>query len=87
MVAKESGLFEQNYKKIRYSGHQTKVRIEYEYNYIAQYTARRTFITMVSDFLTPFEIMKITGHKKVQTVYKYSNVSTKHLRDKLINLN
>jgi integrase len=60
------------YEIVRYSGNQRIVEVKPKYELISSHTARRTGITLLIKKGVPMSmIMKISGHKKVQTLMTY----------------
>lgn len=73
IAAESSGLFTENYMKVRYSGMNQVITNSPEHGMISQYTARRTFSTIMVRKLPLPQVQKMTGHKKLQTLQKYVN--------------
>jgi site-specific recombinase XerD len=73
VAAKSSGLFEDFYKKVRYSGTSAIISDTPQHEIISQYSARRTFCTIMVRKLPLPQVQMMTGHKKLPTLQKYVN--------------
>ncbi|MCK5776922.1 MAG: site-specific integrase [Bacteroidales bacterium] len=71
--------------EVRYVGSKRTDTIHKKYEMISSHTSRRTFATIaMSKGADPFAVMKITGHKDINTFMKYVNI-TENQTTKLMN--
>ncbi len=70
-IGKRAGIVS-NVEITEIKGNQTIINRKSKYEMITTHTARRSFATnMFYDGMNPIDIMKITGHKKLETFQKY----------------
>jgi len=85
-AARVTGYFGEEYRKVRYSGvHKTEVAAP-QYNFITQYSARRTFCTILGRKLPLSQLQMLTGHKQIQTLMKYINDDIDDISNTLISI-
>ena len=72
----------QEYEIVRYSGNQRIVEVKPKYELISSHTARRTGITLLIKKGVPMSmIMKISGHKNIETLMKYVRLTQEEAID------
>ncbi len=70
-ICKLAGI-NKEYEIVRYSGNQRIVEVKPKYELVSSHTARRTGITLLIKKGVPMSmIMKISGHKNIETLMKY----------------
>lgn len=87
LACKESGLLNDGYVRLRYSGKNSKEERESGWQFVSQYTARRTFCTIMANKIPLPSLMLLTGHTKLTTLYKYINTDFKSLVNSLESAN
>lgn len=74
--------FTEKHEWVTLSGTKKTTHSDFRYNLLSSHTGRRTFATLALKQRIPeFEIMKITGHKKLETFRQYVKVDDAHLHD------
>ena len=86
-AAKQTGQFDSIFHKVRYSGSKKVSTKKPKYDLISQYTARRTFCTILASKIPITQLMMLTGHSKITTLNKYINHDFKSLIKNLNNTN
>ena len=82
-VFKKSGLFGNNFNKVRYSGSKLVKTTNPAYEVVTQYTARRTFCTILSRKIPIPSLMLLSGHTEYSTLLKYVNQDEDTVREEL----
>jgi len=79
VVCKKLG-FDEHIKKTSYKGSDKTVEIFYKWQMIGSHTARRTYITLMSEKgMADHFIMAVTGIKDTKTLAKYKKLNKDNL--------
>jgi integrase len=74
--------FKERHTWVTLSGKIKKEHTDFRFNLISSHTGRRTFCTLaLKQGINPIEIMKISGHKKIETFRQYVKIDDEYLND------